>query len=187
MASLMVLGLAPAAHGGNRTGRVFTGDASATFLIRRRCTQAGLANQPVSDHRDDGLQYHGAYVCAAVRCVPPQRSSHPRRAAQLPSLSWFEGDAAHCLTCGLCHGPRPDSLPMRLSECMSELSADNHGKKKPLRAKFQHGQVPRFWAMTYRCWWAATIPVHATPTPVGFQHGSSWWKLWKWQRGWPEG
>ena len=69
-ASILVLGLAPAAHGGNRTGRVFTGDASATFLTEAM-HKAGLANQPNSDHRNDGLAFNGAYIAAAVRCVPP--------------------------------------------------------------------------------------------------------------------
>ncbi len=68
-AKLMILGLAPAAHGGNRTGRVFTGDKSAEFLFK--CLHhVGLANQPNSDHRDDGLKLKG-YVTAAVKCVPP--------------------------------------------------------------------------------------------------------------------
>ena len=85
-APLMALGLAPAAHGGNRTGRVFTGDASATFLIKAM-HEAGLANQPVSDHRGDGLQYSGVYVCAAVRCVPPgDRPTLEEKRACLPYL-----------------------------------------------------------------------------------------------------
>ena len=68
-AKIMILGLAPAAHGGNRTGRVFTGDKSAEFLFR--CLHhVGMANQPNSDHRDDGLALDG-YITAAVKCVPP--------------------------------------------------------------------------------------------------------------------
>ena len=86
-AALMVLGLAPAAHGGNRTGRVFTGDASATFLVKAMY-QAGLANQPLSDHREDGLQYTGAYVCAEVRCVPPgDRPTPEEQRTCLPYLT----------------------------------------------------------------------------------------------------
>jgi|TARA_B100000427_G_scaffold321074_1_gene321164 uracil-DNA glycosylase family 4 len=68
-ARLMILGLAPAAHGGNRTGRVFTGDKSAEFLFK--CLHSvGLSNQSNSDHRFDGLELDG-YITAAVKCVPP--------------------------------------------------------------------------------------------------------------------
>ena len=66
---ILILGLAPAAHGGNRTGRVFTGDKSADFLFK--CLyHVGLSNQPNSDYRGDGLKLNG-YMTAAVQCVPP--------------------------------------------------------------------------------------------------------------------
>ncbi len=70
-ARLLILGLAPAAHGGNRTGRVFTGDPSAQFLFQH-LHAVGLANHPYSISRDDGLVLTDTYITAAVKCVPPE-------------------------------------------------------------------------------------------------------------------
>lgn len=76
LAQLVLVGLAPAAHGGNRTGRMFTGDASGDWLIRAMY-ESGFSNQSSSLHADDGLKLQNAYITAAVHCAPPQNRPTP--------------------------------------------------------------------------------------------------------------
>jgi uracil-DNA glycosylase family 4 len=90
-ARLLVVGLAPAAHGGNRTGRVFTGDSSGDWLFEA-LHRYGFANQPTSIARDDGLALTDAWVSAAVRCAPPQ--NRPTRDEFDRCQSWLEAEIA---------------------------------------------------------------------------------------------
>lgn len=75
-ARLLVLGLAPGAHGSNRTGRMFTGHRSAQVLMKSM-HRAGFANQPRSSHRGDGLELQDAYITAVIRCAPPEDRMRP--------------------------------------------------------------------------------------------------------------
>jgi uracil-DNA glycosylase family 4 len=118
-ASVYVLGLAPAAHGGNRTGRVFTGDRSGDWLFASM-HRTGFANQPDSLHAGDGLELSDAWVAAAVRCAPPANKPLPQERdnclpyaaeelrliepAVIVCLGKFAWDAA-CLLMGI--RPRP--------------------------------------------------------------------------------
>ena len=138
-AAVYVLGLAPAAHGGNRTGRVFTGDRSGDWLFAS-LHRTGFANQATSRRRDDGLRLRGAFIGAAVRCPPPANRPLPaERDNCLPyaareldllqpevvvCLGAFAWDAA-CRLLGLrpkprfAHGAehRPDDGPVLIATC----------------------------------------------------------------------
>ncbi len=134
-ARLLVLGLAPAAHGANRTGRVFTGDGSGDFLMRAM-HRAGFASIPTSQRVDDGLVLRGAYIAAAVRCAPPDnkplpdeiRACHPHLAAEVSALS----DLAVIVALG------------RVAfDAALRLLADRGIPLRP-RPQFGHGAVHRF-------------------------------------------
>jgi uracil-DNA glycosylase family 4 len=118
-ARILILGLAPAAHGGNRTGRIFTGDRSGDWLFAA-LWRAGIANQPTSVARDDGLRLTDCWVTAAVRCAPPGNKPLPderdncaewlesefallRNVRVVVGLGSFAWDAA----CRLLDAPRP--------------------------------------------------------------------------------
>ena len=91
-ARLVVVGLAPAAHGANRTGRMFTGDRSGDWLYQAMF-RAGFASQPESVARDDGLEMAGAWVTAAVRCAPP--ANKPTPAERDACRPWLDAELDH--------------------------------------------------------------------------------------------
>ena len=125
-ARILVCGLAPAAHGGNRTGRVFTGDRSGDWLYRA-LYKAGLANQPEATGRDDGLELDGAWVTVAVRCAPPDNKPTP---AERDACQPFLVDEL-----GL--------LPARVIVCLGAFALD--GMLAALGALgHQHTPKPRF-------------------------------------------
>jgi uracil-DNA glycosylase len=91
-ARVLILGLAPAAHGANRTGRVFTGDRSGDFLFAA-LHRTGFANQPTSVHAGDGLELTGAWITAAVRCAPPANKPTPQE--RDTCLPWTVAELQH--------------------------------------------------------------------------------------------
>ena len=100
-AKIMIVGLAPGAHGSNRTGRMFTGDASGNFLFPA-LHQAGFANQPNADHVDDGLKLNTVFITAICRCVPPKNRPNiteiktclPWLAAEIENMPGLQGFVA---------------------------------------------------------------------------------------------
>lgn len=131
-ARVLILGLAPAAHGGNRTGRIFTGDRSGDFLFAA-LWRAGFANQPTSTGRDDGLRVRDAWITAAVRCAPPaNRPTTVERDACLP-WSARELELLPHIRVVLCLGAFAWDAALRL-----RASASGEPMPRP-RPRFGHG------------------------------------------------
>jgi uracil-DNA glycosylase family 4 len=124
-ARILAVGLAPGAHGSNRTGRQFTGDASGRFLVPA-LHRAGLATRPDSVARDDGLRLRGLYLTALCRCVPPANKPSP----------------AEILNCRPYLQSEIDLLAPRVIVCLGRLAFENVLKMHGLRASafpFKHG------------------------------------------------
>jgi len=133
-AQLLILGLAPAAHGGNRTGRVFTGDRSGDFLYQA-LYKVGLANQPTSQNSDDGLKLNGAYVTAAVKCAPPDNKPSVDETSNCSGYLASEIDSLKDLKAILCLGQFAFNAVMRTIRNKYNLSQSS--------AKFGHGKLLR--------------------------------------------
>jgi len=159
-ARLLVLGLAPAAHGGNRTGRVFTGDRSGDWLYAA-LWRAGYANQPTSRHRDDGLALTGCWVSAAVRCAPPANKPSPlerdtctpyleREVALLGevrvvvALGRFAWDVAWAVLGRTPGAARPGPRPPFAHVAEAGLPADLGGRPRTLVGSFHPSQQNTF-------------------------------------------
>ncbi|HTU96735.1 MAG TPA: uracil-DNA glycosylase [Solirubrobacteraceae bacterium] len=130
-ASLVVLGLAPAAHGGNRTGRVFTGDRSGDWLFAA-LYRAGYANQPTSRAVDDGLALDDCWVAAAVRCAPPANKPTPTERDTCLPYAVSELELLTSARVIVCLGAFAWDAALRL------LAAHGHERLRP-RPRFGHG------------------------------------------------
>lgn len=134
-ARLLIVGLAPAAHGGNRTGRVFTGDESGNFLFRA-LHAVGLANRPESTGAGDDLALHGALITAAARCAPPDNRPTPKELGNC--REYLEREFA------LIEGPRVLVAlgAVAFASCLAVLEAVGAPVPRP-RPRFAHGAEDR--------------------------------------------
>lgn len=142
-ARALVLGLAPAAHGGNRTGRIFTGDQSGDFLFAA-LARAGYASQPTSRARDDGLRLRDMWITAAVRCAPPR--NRPTSTERETCLPWSVRELRLLADVRvlLCLGAFAWEAALRLIPAAGGAQPRTPGP----RARFAHGaeqRVERYW------------------------------------------
>jgi uracil-DNA glycosylase len=154
-ARVLIFGLAPAAHGGNRTGRVFTGDRSGDFLFAS-LHRTGFANQPTSVRRDDGLALTGAWITAAVRCAPP--ANKPTPLERDTCLPWTVAELEHVdqVRVVVCLGQFAWDAALRLRTALGHPPA----RPKP---KFGHGAL----------WYDDdAVPGRPSPALLGTYHPS---------------
>ena len=134
-ARLLVMGLAPAAHGANRTGRMFTGDRSGDFLFAA-LARAGLANQEESSGRNDGLRLDGVWVSAAVRCAPPGNRPTPLERERCAPWSERELELLTDVRVIVCLGAVAWRAALHLLSAREQSAT---ARRAPPRRRFTHG------------------------------------------------
>ena len=157
---LLIIGLAPAAHGGNRTGRMFTGDSSGDWLIRA-LYETGFSNQPRSVSRDDGLKLVSAYVTAVVRCAPPRNRP---LAEEIRSCAEYLLEEVRLL----------DKVEIVLT--LGRIAFDTYmryvyPRNSKLKPRFQHGGFYRIESMP-------SIVTSYHPSRQNTQTGRLTWEMW---------
>jgi uracil-DNA glycosylase family 4 len=159
-ARLLIIGLAPAAHGGNRTGRMFTGDSSGDWLIKA-LYETGFSNQPNSVSRDDGLKLMFAYITAAIRCAPPRNKP---LAEEIRSCSEYLLEEVRLL----------DKVEVVLT--LGRVAFDTYRRyiyprNSRLKPRFQHGGIHKPKGMP-------TLVTSYHPSRQNTQTGKLSWKMW---------
>ena len=159
-ARLLIIGLAPAAHGGNRTGRMFTGDSSGDWLIRA-LYETGFSNQPKSVSRDDGLRLVSAYITAVVRCAPPRNRPLAR---EIRNCSEYLLEEFRLL----------DKVEIVLT--LGRIAFDTYmryvyPRNSKLKPRFQHGGSYRIESMP-------SIVTSYHPSRQNTQTGRLTWEMW---------
>ena len=156
-ARLLIIGLAPAAHGGNRTGRMFTGDSSGDWLAKVMY-EHGFASIPTSQSRDDGLVLYNAYITAAVRCAPPQNK--PTR-DEMNNCFWYLKEEMQILknvSVILCLGKIAYDTACKLLDVKSEKFGHNklfkYEKYKILTSYHPSKQNTQTGRLVWKDWYA---------------------------------
>lgn len=162
-AKLWIVGLAPAAHGANRTGRMFTGDSSGNWLYRV-LHETGFANQTHSTHREDGLKLWGVYICAACRCAPPDNKPLPEELKRCATYLETEATLLKERRLILALGAIAFKAVHGLLKARGEVLG-------PVPTRFEHGKIYRSESETVLC------SYH--PSRQNTQTGRLTWQMWK--------
>lgn len=159
-ASLLIIGLAPAAHGANRTGRMFTGDSSGQWLVKA-LYETGLANQPYTVSKDDGLKLKSVYVTAVVRCAPPKNRP---TSEEIDNCSEYLSEELRIL--------KKVKVVLTLGRIAFESYLKLVNGWEMHRLRFGHGKVYR---LSHR---SPTLVASYHPSRQNTQTGRLTWRMW---------